>query len=171
MSQKGRIKDENIVYRATDNTPYATIPLVVLVNNGSSSASEIVAGAIQDNKRGVLVGEGTFGKGSVQVILPTEKKEALRLTIARYYLPSGRTIQAVGVTPDIEVAPGAVPDENSGFSIKEADLQKHLQGELAKVDKKEKKQNNSKNTITQKQVLEDIQLKSAIDVLKVFKVL
>ena len=171
VSQKGRIKDENIVYRATDNTPYATIPLVVLVNNGSASASEIVAGAIQDNKRGVLVGEGTFGKGSVQVILPTEKKEALRLTIARYYLPSGRTIQAVGVTPDIEVAPGAVPDENSGFSIKEADLQKHLQGELAKVDKKEKKQNNSKNTITQKQVLEDIQLKSAIDVLKVFKVL
>ena len=171
VSQKGRIKDENIVYRATDNTPYATIPLVVLVNNGSASASEIVAGAIQDNKRGVLVGEGTFGKGSVQVILPTEKKEALRLTIARYYLPSGRTIQAVGVTPDIEVAPGAVPDENSGFSIKEADLQKHLQGELAKVDKKEKKQSNSKNTITQKQVLEDIQLKSAIDVLKVFKVL
>ena len=171
VSQKGRIKDENIVYRATNNTPYATIPLVVLINNGSASASEIVAGAIQDNKRGVLVGEGTFGKGSVQVILPTEKKEALRLTIARNYLPSGRTIQAVGVTPDIEVAPGAVPDENSGFSIKEADLQKHLQGELAKVDKKEKKQNNSKNTITQKQVLEDIQLKSAIDVLKVFKVL
>lgn len=171
VSQKGRIKDENIVYRATDNTPYATIPLVVLVNNGSASASEIVAGAIQDNKRGVLVGEGTFGKGSVQVILPTEKKEALRLTIARYYLPSGRTIQAVGVTPDIEVAPGAVPDENSGFSIKEADLQRHLQGELAKVDKKEKKPGSSKNTITQKQVLEDIQLKSAIDVLKVFKVL
>ena len=171
VSQKGRIKDENIVYRATNNTPYATIPLVVLINNGSASASEIVAGAIQDNKRGVRVGEGTFGKGRVQVNLPTEKQEALRLTIARYYLPSGRTIQAVGVTPDIEVAPGAVPHENSGFSIKEADLQKHLQGELAKVDKKEKKQNNSKNTITQKQVLEDIQLKSAIDVLKVFKVL
>lgn len=171
VSQKGRIKDENIVYRATKNTPYATIPLVVLINNGSASASEIVAGAIQDNKRGVLVGEGTFGKGSVQVILPTEKKEALRLTIARYYLPSGRTIQAVGVTPDIEVAPGVVPDENSGFSIKEADLQKHLEGELAKVDKKEKKQSDSKNTITQKQILQDIQLKSAIDVLKVFKVL
>ncbi|TLD82437.1 S41 family peptidase [Helicobacter sp. MIT 11-5569] len=172
VSQKGRIKDENIVYRATNNTPYAAIPLVVLINNGSASASEIVAGAIQDNKRGVLVGEGTFGKGSVQVILPTEKKEALRLTIARYYLPSGRTIQAVGVTPDIEVAPGAVPDENSGFSIKEADLQKHLEGELAKVDnKKEKTPSNPKNTITQKQVLEDIQLKSAIDVLKVFKVL
>lgn len=171
VSQKGRIKDENIVYRATGNTPYATTPIVVLINNGSASASEIVAGAIQDNKRGVLVGEGTFGKGSVQIILPTEKKEALRLTIARYYLPSGRTIQAVGVTPDIEVAPGAVPDENNGFSIKEADLQKHLEGELAKVDKTEKKPIDPKTTITQKQILEDIQLKSAIDVLKVFKVL
>lgn len=172
VSQKGRIKDENIVYNASNRTPYATTPLVVLVNNGSASASEIVAGAIQDNKRGVLVGEGTFGKGSVQVILPTEKKEALRLTIARYYLPSGRTIQAVGVTPDIEVAPGIVPDENSGFSIKEADLQKHLEGELAKVESsKDKKAKNAKNSITHQQVLQDIQLKSAIDVLKIFKVL
>ncbi|WP_297600665.1 S41 family peptidase [Helicobacter sp. UBA3407] len=172
VSQKGRIKDENIVYNASNRTPYATTPLVVLVNNGSASASEIVAGAIQDNKRGVLVGEGTFGKGSVQVILPTEKKEALRLTIARYYLPSGRTIQAVGVTPDIEVAPGIVPDENSGFSIKEADLQKHLEGELAKVESsKDKKAKDAKNSITHQQVLQDIQLKSAIDVLKIFKVL
>ncbi|WP_300763201.1 S41 family peptidase [Helicobacter sp. UBA3407] len=172
VSQKGRVKDENIVYNASNRTPYATIPLVVLVNNGSASASEIVAGAIQDNKRGVLVGEGTFGKGSVQVILPTEKKEALRLTIARYYLPSGRTIQAVGVTPDIEVAPGIVPDENSGFSIKEADLQKHLEGELAKVESsKDKKAKDAKNSITHQQVLQDIQLKSAIDVLKIFKVL
>ena len=172
VSQKGRIKDENIVYNASNRTPYATTPLVVSVNNGSASASEIVAGAIQDNKRGVLVGEGTFGKGSVQVILPTEKKEALRLTIARYYLPSGRTIQAVGVTPDIEVAPGIVPDENSGFSIKEADLQKHLEGELAKVESsKDKKAKDAKNSITHQQVLQDIQLKSAIDVLKIFKVL
>ncbi len=171
VSQKGRIKDENIVYRATNHTPYGAIPLVVLINNGSASASEIVAGAIQDNKRGVLVGEGSFGKGSVQVILPTEKKEALRLTIARYYLPSGRTIQAVGVSPDIEVSPGVVPNE-SGITIKEADLQKHLEEELAKVEpKKEKVKEDPKHTITQKQILDDIQLKSAIDVLKVYKVL
>ena len=174
VSQKGRIKGENIVYKATKRTPYANIPLVVLTNNGSASASEIVAGAIQDNKRGIIVGESTFGKGSVQVILPTEKKEALRLTIARYYLPSGRTIQAVGVTPDIKVEPGVVPHSDNLFSIKEADLQKHLEGELEKVEStktKSKKDDKSKNTITQKQVLQDIQLKSAIDALKIFSVI
>lgn len=174
VSQKGRIKDENIVYKATKRTPYANTPLVVLTNNGSASASEIVAGAIQDNKRGIIVGESTFGKGSVQVILPTEKKEALRLTIARYYLPSGRTIQAVGVTPDIKVEPGVVPHSDNLFSIKEADLQKHLEGELEKVENtkaKNKKDDKSKNTITQKQVLQDIQLKSAIDALKIFSVI
>lgn len=173
VSQKGRVKDENVVYRASKRTPYANIPLVVLVNNGSASASEIVAGAIQDSKRGILVGESTFGKGSVQVILPTEKKEALRLTIARYYLPSGRTIQAVGVEPDINVEPGAVPHNSNSFSIKEADLQKHLEGELAKVETKDKSKDakQAKDTITQKQVLEDIQLKSAIDVLKIFSVM
>lgn len=174
VSQKGRIKDENIVYKATKRTPYANTPLVVLTNNGSASASEIVAGAIQDNKRGIIVGESTFGKGSVQVILPTEKKEALRLTIARYYLPSGRTIQAVGVTPDIKVEPGVVPHSDNIFSIKEADLQKHLEGELEKVENTKannKKDDKSKNTITQKQVLQDIQLKSAIDALKIFSVI
>lgn len=172
VSQKGRIEDEDIVYRANKRTPYPKVPLVVLINNGSASASEIVAGAIQDNKRGVLVGETTFGKGSVQVILPTEEKEALRLTIARYYLPSGRTIQAVGVTPDVEVGPGAVPVDNDRISIKEANLQKHLEGELQKVDGKENKakKKEDKNILTQEAILSDIQLKSAIDALKVFKV-
>ena len=172
VSQKGRIEDEDIVYKANKRTPYAKVPLVVLINNGSASASEIVAGAIQDNKRGVLVGETTFGKGSVQVILPTEEKEALRLTIARYYLPSGRTIQAVGVTPDVEVGPGAVPVDNDRISIKEANLQKHLEGELQKVGSKESKskKKEDKNIITQETIFSDIQLKSAIDALKVFKV-
>ncbi len=172
VSQKGRMKDEDIVYKANKKTPYPKAPLVVLINNGSASASEIVAGAIQDNKRGVLVGETTFGKGSVQVILPTEEKEALRLTIARYYLPSGRTIQAVGVTPDVEVAPGAVPVDNDRISIKEANLQKHLEGELQKVDSKDNKpqKKENKNIITQETILSDIQLKSAIDALKVFRV-
>lgn len=171
VSQKGRVKEENVVYKAKKDSKYEKIPLVVLINNGSASASEIVAGAIQDNKRGILVGETTFGKGSVQVVLPTEDKEALRLTIARYYLPSGRTIQAVGVTPDMEVAPGSVPNEG-GFKIKEADLQKHLAGEVkleSKSNKKDRK--DGENTITKEQIMHDIQLKSGIDVLKIMKVL
>ena len=172
VSQKGRVKDEDIVYEATSRTPYARIPLVVLVNNGSASASEIVAGALQDHKRGILIGETTFGKGSVQVVLPTEKKEALRLTIARYYLPSGRTIQAVGVTPDIEVLPGVVPNDENGFSIKEADLKKHLEGELEKINPKDNTKAKSKeNEISSTQIMNDIQLKSAIDVLKTLTII
>lgn len=172
VSQKGRVKDEDIVYEATSRTPYARIPLVVLVNNGSASASEIVAGALQDHKRGILIGETTFGKGSVQVVLPTEKKEALRLTIARYYLPSGRTIQAVGVTPDIEVLPGVVPNDENGFSIKEADLKKHLEGELEKISPKDNTKAKSKeNEISSTQIMNDIQLKSAIDVLKTLTII
>ncbi|MDE5603084.1 MAG: S41 family peptidase [Helicobacter sp.] len=172
VSQKGRVKDENIIHEATPRTPYDRIPLVVLVNNGSASASEIVAGALQDHKRGILIGETTFGKGSVQVVLPTEKKEALRLTIARYYLPSGRTIQAVGVTPDIEVLPGVVPNDESAISIKEADLKKHLEGELEKINPKENTKAKSKdNEISSIQIMNDIQLKSAIDVLKTLTII
>ncbi|MDE5591806.1 MAG: S41 family peptidase, partial [Helicobacter sp.] len=171
VTQKGRSKDDTIVYSASSRTPFEKVPLVVLVNNGSASASEIVAGALQDYKRGIILGETTFGKGSVQVILPTEKKEALRLTIARYYLPSGRTIQAVGVTPDIKVLPGVVPSNDNAFSVKESDLKKHLEGELEKVSPANQNQNKDKKRdknkeITTAEVMNDIQLKSAIDALK-----
>ncbi len=96
VSQKGRIESENKIYKAHSYNTYRNIPMVVLVNGGSASASEIVSGALQDLKRAIIVGEKTFGKGSVQVILPVAKNEAIKLTIARYYLPSGRTIQAKG---------------------------------------------------------------------------
>ena len=78
-------------------------PLIVLINNGSASASEIVAGALQDQKRAVLLGEPTFGKGSVQSIIPLENRGAVRLTVSKYYLPSGKSISEIGVTPDIKV--------------------------------------------------------------------
>ena len=142
----------------------------MLVNGGSASASEIVSGALQDLKRGIIVGEKTFGKGSVQAILPISEKEALRLTIARYYLPSGRSIQAVGVTPDILVSAGKVAtDDETTFSLKEADLKQHLQSELDKIDtKKDKKEKqDDKKIITKKQILDDIQLKTAIDGVKI----
>jgi len=127
VSQKGRYEDQNSEYTATRAGTIADTPLVVLVNGGSASASEIVSGALQDHKRAVVVGQKTFGKGSVQVILPIDQEEALRLTIARYYLPSGRTIQAIGVTPDIEVFPGKVPQKKDEFMIKENELKQHLQ--------------------------------------------
>ena len=82
-------------------------PLIILVNGGSASASEIVAGALQDNKRAILVGESTYGKGSVQSIIPLKNDGAIRLTVSKYYLPSGKSISQVGVTPDIEVVEGS----------------------------------------------------------------
>jgi len=170
VSQKGRKKVDDKIYSASSNKTLTTVPMVVLINGGSASASEIVSGALQDHKRAVLVGENTFGKGSVQVILPITKGEAIKLTIARYYLPSGRTIQAVGVEPDIIVAPGEVTTHKNEFAIKEADLKKHLKEELRKVDtkkettKEDKKVN--KDIITPEMLNKDIQLKEAVDIIK-----
>jgi carboxyl-terminal processing protease len=177
VSQKGRDPRENTEYKAHASATLTDKPLVVLVNEGSASASEIVSGALQDHKRGVLVGKKTFGKGSVQIILPISDTEAIKLTVARYYLPSGRTIQAVGVTPDIIVDRGTVPKaEDNGFAIKEADLKMHLKSELQKIDGNVTAADNNvtlsddnatnKNVITQKQINNDIQLKEAIDILK-----
>jgi carboxyl-terminal processing protease len=170
VSQKGRNKSDDKSYSASSSATLTKVPLVVLINGGSASASEIVSGALQDHKRGVLVGENTFGKGSVQVVLPITKEEAIKLTIARYYLPSGRTIQAVGVKPDIVVAPGEVKTHKNEFSIKEADLKKHLEEELEKVDgkkeiKKEDKK-DKKDIITPEMLNKDIQLKEAVDIIK-----
>ncbi len=102
------------------------VPMVVLVNSGSASASEIVAGALQDQKRAVVMGTRTFGKGSVQTILPLGNGTAIKLTTARYFTPSGRSIQAKGIEPDIVVEDPAMPDEEDGFGVREADLQRHL---------------------------------------------
>jgi carboxyl-terminal processing protease len=134
VSQKGRSKLENIEYKATPKNTDTKTPMVVLVNGGSASASEIVSGALQDFNRSIVVGEKTFGKGSVQVVMPIGKDEALKLTVARYYLPSGRTIQAKGVTPDIPVHFAKVEYLDDTISLKEKDLKKHLQSELDKID-------------------------------------
>lgn len=179
VSQKGRNNDENVIYNAKESKKITDIPLVVLVNGGSASASEIVSGALQDHKRAVIIGENTFGKGSVQMVMPLTKKEAIRLTVARYYLPSGRTIQAVGVKPDLVIYPGVVPKNEFDFNIKESDLKQHLKGELEKVkqsakseDKKSSDKNNEddkkdNDKITKAMIMEDIQLKTAIDAIKI----
>ncbi|WP_373073297.1 S41 family peptidase [Sulfurimonas sp.] len=174
VSQRGRKDSDKQVYNASSSATITDVPLVVLVNGGSASASEIVSGAIQDHKRGVVVGEKTFGKGSVQVVLPITEDEAIKLTIARYYLPSGRTIQAVGVTPDIEVVSGSIKTNENGFSIKEADLKKHLKEELKKVDGVDAKEKeaveedleDNKEIITEKMLNNDLQLKEGVDIIK-----
>jgi len=163
VSQKGRVKSENEVYYAHKYGTYKNIPIVVLVNGGSASASEIVSGGLQDHRRAVIVGEKTFGKGSVQAILPVNKDEAIRLTVARYYLPSGRTIQAKGVTPDIIVHPGKVEEENiSETEIKEANLKAHLKAELNKIEKKKVKKED-KNI---QKIDGDLQLLTGANILK-----
>ena len=113
-----------------------TVPMVVLVNGGSASASEIVAGALQDHERAVIMGQQTFGKGSVQTILPLGNNTAIKLTTARYYTPKGRSIQAKGITPDIPLDDGA--SGNAALKLREADLTKHLEqaaAESAAADK------------------------------------
>ena len=177
VSQKGRAKGENLDYKAHKEGTDTNTPIVILVNGGSASASEIVSGALQDFNRSIVVGEKTFGKGSVQVVMPIGETEALKLTIARYYLPSGRTIQAVGVTPDIIVHLGKIEFNEDPILLKERDLKKHLEGELAKIDgntTKSKDTNVTDNNdtkvdntiITEEQLYKDAQLKSAVDILK-----
>ena len=173
VSQKGRNPEDEEKFEASALNTKSKLPLVVLVNEGSASASEIVSGSLQDHKRAIVIGEKTFGKGSVQAVLPIEndRSENIKLTIAKYYLPSGRTIQATGVTPDVVVNSGKViQDDADKFKIKEADLKKHLEGELEKVKevKKEEKAilDENKKELTSQDVLEDNQLNTSIAILK-----
>ncbi|OPG65197.1 S41 family peptidase [Helicobacter pylori] len=178
VSQRGKNKEENLEYKANGRAPYTNLPIAVLVNGGSASASEIVAGALQDHKRAIIIGEKTFGKGSVQMLLPVNKDEAIKITTARYYLPSGRTIQAKGITPDIVIYPGKVPENENKFSLKEADLKHHLEQELKKLDDKtpnskeadKDKKNEEEKEVTPKMINDDIQLKTAIDSLKTWSI-
>ncbi|MDX9900709.1 MAG: S41 family peptidase [Aliarcobacter sp.] len=173
VSQKGKNPDDEEKFEASASKTKTKLPLVVLVNEGSASASEIVSGSLQDHKRAVIIGEKTFGKGSVQAVLPIEndRSENIKLTIAKYYLPSGRTIQATGVTPDVIVNSGKVTqDDEDKFKIKEADLKKHLEGELEKVGNKKKEEkvivDENRKVITGEDVLGDNQLNTSIAILK-----
>lgn len=134
---EGRVNDAYLKFKARPTDLLEGAPMVVLVNGGSASASEIVAGALQDHKRAIIMGNKTFGKGSVQTILPINNNAALKLTTARYYTPSGRSIQAEGIKPDIELSKVQIAsvDEANEDAVKESDLMRHLQREKDKSKK------------------------------------
>ncbi|WP_313055045.1 S41 family peptidase [Pseudomonas lopnurensis] len=123
---KGRIANSELRFNADPADASEGVPLVVLINGGSASASEIVAGALQDHKRAVVMGTDSFGKGSVQTVLPLNNDRALKLTTALYYTPNGRSIQAQGIEPDIKVERARLTREQAGESFREADLAGHL---------------------------------------------
>lgn len=178
VSTKGRIKDQNLEYYAHAGGPEYAFPIVTLVNQGSASASEIVAGALQDHKRALILGVQTFGKGSVQTVFPMNSGAGLRLTTARYYTPNGTSIQAKGITPDLVVPlqNASASDENPDkpHELREKDLKRHIANgnTLDGGDKKSKEgiKENTPDSETEKQLKTDNQLRTALMLLKGFSV-
>src|SRR5512136_547354 len=166
VSVEGRKEDQKIKFYAHPDGQLSRYPLVVLVNGGSASGAEIVAGAIQDHGRGILLGTHTFGKGSVQTIIPLKDGSGLRLTTARYYTPNGRSIQAKGIVPDFIVKPSRPEEEKEGVAPKlpsEKDLERHLidveKGVPKEKDKPKKEEGKEKKPV-------DNQLDRALELLK-----
>jgi len=169
VSSKGKLAANNYDLKSkTDNKIYENIPLVVLVNGGSASASEIVSGALQDNKRAIVVGTQTFGKGTIQQIFKLNKKEAIKITVGKYYLPSGRTIQNKGVVPDV-IVDYAIKEINNKLLLKESDFKKSLKEKVVIEDKDIKKvkvdKEINKYVLTKKDIKKDLCLKTGIDIL------
>ena len=168
VSTRGRVKNMESKFMAKDDGNEPTCPIVILVNEGTASAAEIVAGALQDNGRALLLGTQTFGKGSVQTVIPLEDGSALKLTTAKYYTPKGRSIQAEGITPDIVVKYFKTPEEKGSSSepMREQDIVGHIRSPKEKDSPKtvEPAKKESEN------LMEDNQLKAAVDILKSWEI-
>ena len=158
---EGRVRDSQLKFKAAPDDVLEGAPIVVLVNGGSASASEIVAGALQDHKRAVIMGQQTFGKGSVQTIVPVNERTAVKLTTARYFTPNGRSIQAEGIVPDIELDNVTLTrSEEAGNRLKEADLAGHLSNPDDNGDAPESDEGEPDRSVT------DYALSEALNLLK-----
>lgn len=161
----GRLESQKQKYFARKEGSWTEFPMVVLVNGGSASASEIVAGALQDHKRAVILGTKTFGKGSVQTILPLDDNSALRLTTARYYTPKGRSIQATGIVPDIVIENMSVQEaraeEKRRLGVREENLPGHLQNQQGQKEQEKPAPQEKEDSVEN-----DAQLKRALELLK-----
>ncbi|MCB2183823.1 MAG: S41 family peptidase [Desulfobulbaceae bacterium] len=174
VSTKGRMKEQNMEFKAHPNGKKYAFPIIVLVNEGSASASEIVAGALQDHKRALILGAQTFGKGSVQTIIPMNNGAGLRLTTARYYTPNERSIQATGITPDIMVATEfADPktedkDKKKPHFLREKDLKHHMKnGETEQESESDQAvEESEEDDKLSEEISRDNQLKQALMLLK-----
>jgi carboxyl-terminal processing protease len=185
VSTKGRIKNQNMEFIAHSDGERNNFPIIILVNEGSASASEIVAGALQDHKRALVLGVQTFGKGSVQTVIPMSNGAGLRLTTARYYTPNGTSIQAKGITPDIKVENQVIPKDSDKEKkqtnhryIREKDLKRHITNGIeidapAKTDGDaiQPENENAAPNETENEIQNDQQFKAALMLLKGLNVL
>jgi carboxyl-terminal processing protease len=172
VSQRGRTKDDIERYYARPGDMAHGLPVIVLTDAGTASASEIVAGALQDHRRALIMGEKSFGKGSVQTVVQTGPEAALRLTTARYYTPSGRSVQAGGIEPDVAVPQLTDPDYKDRKVVREADLRRHLlaqakvEDKLLEADDTPDPRFSAKPEELEKKGIKDFQLYYALNTLK-----
>ncbi|MHB8535246.1 MAG: S41 family peptidase [Sulfuricaulis sp.] len=165
---EGRVPDSKMRLSATPGDVLNGAPMVVLINGGSASASEIVAGALQDHKRAIIMGTKSFGKGSVQTIIPMSNGGALKLTTARYFTPNGRSIQNLGIVPDVVTEEARITKDETGDRLREADLARHLENDTIPATPKDapKKEGSQKDATGKTPAAQDYQLQESLNLLK-----